>query len=98
MFFYANNDLLASPRPARIQAALYVFMGLFDRVVLHTNVNKKVGMVCKPCNIVGGHLEYTWWIMGVGPYFWYWQQERVRYPEYKMKLVAGLLEDQHQLQ
>ena len=45
-FFYSDNGLLASPRPARLQAHLEVLTGLFDRVVLHTNIKKTVGMVC----------------------------------------------------
>ena len=51
-FFYANYILLASPRPSRIQAALDVLEGLFYRVGLHTNFNKKVEMLCQPCHIV----------------------------------------------
>ena len=44
-FFYANDGLLVFPRPARIQAALDVMTGLFDRVGLQTNVDKTVGIV-----------------------------------------------------
>ena len=46
--FYADDGLLTSPRPARLQAALDVLMGLFNRVGLQTNLNKTVGMVCHP--------------------------------------------------
>ena len=55
-FFYANNSLLAFPRPARIHAALDVLTGLFDRVGHHINVNKTVDVVYQTCHIVGGHL------------------------------------------
>ena len=55
-FFYAHNSLIDSPRPARIQADLDVFMVLFDRVGLHTTVNKTVEMLCHPCHIVFGNL------------------------------------------
>ena len=60
--FYVGDGLLALPRPARIQAALDVLMVLFYRVGLQTIVNTLVGMVCHPCNIVGGHSEavYMW--------------------------------------
>ena len=55
--FYADDSLFASPRLARIQAALDVLMGIFDRVGLQTNIYKMVIMVFHPCYIVGGHLE-----------------------------------------
>ena len=44
-FFYANDGLLASPRPARIQAELDVLMILFVRIGLQTSMNKMFGMV-----------------------------------------------------
>ena len=52
--FYTNDGLLASPGPARIQAALDVLTVLLDRVGLLTNVKKMVGMVCQTCYIVIG--------------------------------------------
>ena len=71
-FFYKNDGLVALPRPSRIQAALYFLRGLFDRVGLHTNVNKIIGMVCQPCYIVSRHLEssYTRRMTGMGSSFW----------------------------
>ena len=53
--------------------------GLFDRVGLHTNINKMVEMVCQPYKIVGRHsvVAYTRQMTGVGPYFQEIQQERV---------------------
>ena len=53
--FYADNGLLALPRPDHIQPALDILTGLFNRMGLQINVNKKVGMVCQPCHIFGGH-------------------------------------------
>ena len=44
-FFYANDVFLALTRPARIKAVLYVPKELFERVGLHTNLDKTVGMV-----------------------------------------------------
>ena len=66
--FYADDGLITSPRPARIQAALDVLMEMFDRVGLQTNINKRVGMVCQTCYIFGGRSEavYTCQMMGVG--------------------------------
>ena len=47
---------------------------IFNMVVdaVQTSVNKKVGMVCHPCYIFGGHseVEYTHSMTGVGPSFW----------------------------
>ena len=53
--FYTKNVLLALSRPARIQTALGVLTGFFEKVVLHTNVNKTVGLLFQPCHIVGVH-------------------------------------------
>ena len=55
-FFYSNESLLTSTRPYRLQADLDVLTGLFYRVVLQTNTNKKFGMVCQPYHIVVIHL------------------------------------------
>ena len=78
-FFYADDRLLILTIPSRLQAALDVLMGLFDRVGLHTNVDKMVGMVCQTCYIVSGHLEasYTWQMTDVGSSFQELHQERV---------------------
>ena len=67
-FFYNKDGLLASPRPARLQAALYILLRIFDRVGMNTNVNKMAGIVCQPYHMAGGHLEaaYKTWMMGGG--------------------------------
>ena len=90
-FFYADDGLPSSPRPARIQEALDVLMGLFNWVFIQTNIYRTVGMVLQRCYIVGRHLEmaYTWRMTGLGPSFWESQKERVWYPEYELELVAG---------
>ena len=38
--FYADDGILDPPRLDRLQEALGVFMGMFDRVGIHTNVKK----------------------------------------------------------
>ena len=48
VFFYADEELITSPRPAQIQSALDVLTGLFGVVVLYTNVDKMVGMLFQP--------------------------------------------------
>ena len=45
-FFYADNGLLTSSRLAWLQASPDVLLELSNRVGLHTNINKMVGMVC----------------------------------------------------
>ena len=37
--FYADYGIIALYQPSHLQAALDVFMGLFDRFCLHTNIN-----------------------------------------------------------
>ena len=56
--------------------------GIFDRVGLHTNINKMVEMVCQPCIMVGRHpvVVYTRRMTGVGTYFQEIQKEWVRRP------------------
>ena len=65
MKFYADDSLLASPRPARLQEALDVLMCLFYWVGLRKNVDKMVGMICQPCRTSDRHFEvsYTWQMM-----------------------------------
>ena len=46
MIFYVDDRFLASPRLARIQEALGVLTGLFYRVVLRTNVDKRFIITC----------------------------------------------------
>ena len=46
--FYVDESLLASPHPDRLQEALNILPGLFYRIVLLTNMDKTVGMVCQP--------------------------------------------------
>ena len=69
--FYAYYGLLASPKLSRLQAALGILTGIFDKVSLKMDVTKTVGMVLHPCQIAGGHLEaaYKQRITGVGPSF-----------------------------
>ena len=91
--FYANDGIITLPKPARTQLALNVLTGLFDRVDLQNNVNKKARMVSQTCKIVGGHFDvaYMQRMKVASPSFWERQQERVHCLEYDMELVAGLL-------
>ena len=51
--FYTNDDMVASLDPRWLHGAFNTLVGLFDRVGLHTNVGKKVGMVFCPCQAAG---------------------------------------------
>ena len=88
------------PRLARLQAALDLFTGLFDRVGLRTNFNKTAEMVCQPCQMACNYLELAYWrqVTGVGPYSQERHQERVRCPEGSEELAAGSLDEHHEVQ
>ena len=66
VFFYADEGLLPSSRPTCLQEVLDFLTGLFDRVSIHTNVRKTVGMVCHTCYMPSGHLEVAYTRMMVG--------------------------------
>ena len=77
-FFYADNGLLESTKPAWIQAELDV-LKYFYRLVLKNNVYNSVGVVCHTHYIVSRHSEatYTWRMTNMGPSFWDIQRRRV---------------------
>ena len=54
--FYANAGIIALNRPARLQAALDVLMGLFDRFPLQTNVDKRLGWCAIPDTSFSGNI------------------------------------------
>ena len=47
-YFYANNVLVASTQPERLQRAFDILTGLFNRVGLRKNTANTVDMVCQP--------------------------------------------------
>ena len=47
-FFYTDNGMVASTGPGWIKTAFDTLMGIFNRVGMHTNVRKTVGVVCQP--------------------------------------------------
>ena len=53
VLFYADKGIVTSSDPAWIQGAFNALVGLFDRMGLHKNVGKTVGMVCHPCQAAG---------------------------------------------
>ena len=44
---YTNDGIVASIDLGWIQSAFDTLKGIFDRVVLHTNIHKTVGMMCR---------------------------------------------------
>ena len=48
MLFYIDGGLLASPWPSRLQEALDVLAGLFNRFLLRTNVHNMFSMNFQP--------------------------------------------------
>ena len=48
-YFYTDNGILAMNRANHLQQEFDNLMELFDRVGLHTNVDKIVSMYCQPC-------------------------------------------------
>ena len=77
-FFYADDGLLDSTKPAWIQAELDV-LKCFYTLVLQNNVYISDGVVFHPCYIFSRHSDaaYTWRMTDVGPYFWDIQGRRV---------------------
>ena len=55
--FYAEDGIVASLDPRCLQGYFSTLVGLFDRVVLRTNVRKTVLMVCHLCTATGTKSE-----------------------------------------
>ena len=79
-YLYADDVLVASTQPERLQRAFDVLTGLFNRVSLQTNMLKTVGMVYHPYHAPGGVSETACAqrVTRKGPTFWERQQMRVK--------------------
>ena len=79
VYFYADDGLVASTHPQRLQRAFVVLNGLFDRVGLRTSTRNTVSMACQICHAPGQmSLEaYGRRTTGTGPTFQGWQRQRV---------------------
>ena len=77
-FFYTDDGLLDSTKPAWIQAELDV-LKCFYRLILQNNVYISAGVVCHPCYIFSRNSDaaYTLRMTDMGPSFWDIQQRRV---------------------
>ena len=49
-YFYSNNGLVAWNQPEILKMKLYILTGIFNQVVLITNMSTTVGMACQPCH------------------------------------------------
>ena len=77
--FYAEYGMVSSSEPLWIQVAFNTLVCLFDKVFLHTNVGKTVGMVRRTCQLAGNQSEaaYRRQITGEGPTYRERQKGRV---------------------
>ena len=98
--FYAEDGMVASLDPRWIQGAFNTPVGLFDRVGLRTNIEKTVGMVCRPCQAAGNQLEaaYGRRITGEGPTYREQQKGRVQCGECGEEMEAGSVTGQNMTQ
>ena len=99
-FFYAYDGLFVFPRPAWLQAALYVLTVLVDRIGLQNNVNKTVGVVRQTYYIIHeqSETEYMRRMTVVGQSFWEQQREIFQCLEFEVELAAGSLASHNQAQ
>ena len=90
-FFYADYRVVEYTDPGWLQLAFDTLMGIFDRVVLWTNVHKTVGVVCIPCRAAGVRVDeaYTRRMTGEGWSFKEGQRERVLYLDYGKEMAKG---------
>ena len=89
-YLYANNSLVGSTQPERLQRALDVLTSLFERFGIRTNKTKTVGMVCQPCRMSGGMSDegYARRTRGKGPTFQECQQRRVEWTYCRVEVAA----------
>ena len=81
--FYADDVILKYPQPSMLQAALGVFMGLFNCVGIQINFGKTVGMTCKSCHTSRSLTEvsYTRSMTGVGPSYQEHHMEKTQFQD-----------------
>ena len=91
--FYADDGMVSLSGPQWLQDAFSTLVGLFDRVVLQTNVGKTVGTVCRPCQAAGtqSEAEYRQRMTGEGTTYQERQKGRMQCRECGEEIVAGSL-------
>ena len=90
---YEEHGMAAFLDPQCLQGSFITLVGLFDRVVLCTNVGKTVGMVYRPCQAAGTQSEamFNRRIMVEGPSYQERQKGRVQCRECGEEMAAGSL-------
>ena len=78
--FYTDEVMIKLSDMRWLQGAFSTLVGLFDRVGLKTNIGKTLGMVFRPCQLVGTQLEavYERRMTGVGASYQERQHVRVQ--------------------
>ena len=91
--FYANDSMVTSLEPIWIQGAFITLVGLFDRVVLNTNVGKTVKIFCHPCQVSGMQVEAVYRIRmtGAGTSYRERLQIQVHFTECREEMALELL-------
>ena len=81
-YFCADDGIVASNQPERLQRVFYVLTGLFGLVGLWTNTGKTVSMVSQPCHAPGRISEeaYKRRTTGLGPKLWEKHRRMVECP------------------
>ena len=99
-YFYADDGLVASTQPERLQREFDVLTGLFDQVGLRTNTRKTVIIACQPCHMPGSILVvvYVRLRRRTGLTFWEWHGILVQCPECRVEVTAGLLPKHRHIQ
>ena len=92
-FLYDDDSLVASTDPVWLQGAFDTLSGLFNRVGLHTNAGKTVGMLYFPCCTVGIQLEASYRRRMTGEELTHRARMQLRFwfPDCGMDLAAGSL-------
>ena len=99
--FYMDDGMVALSDRRWLQGDFSTLVGLFDRVVLKTNMGKTVGMVCCPCQEAGTQSEavYGRSMTGSGTSYRKRQWSRIQCTVYGedmvLVLLAGHIQTQH---
>ena len=83
--------MVASSDPTWLQGAFHALVGLFERVVLQTNVGNLVDMVCHPCQATGNITQaaYGRRLMGEGKSYRERQQDWMECEECGEQMAIG---------
>ena len=90
-YFYANDGLVASTRPERLQRSFNALAGLFDRVRLSNNTRKMVSIVRHPYHAPYrmSSEDYERRTTRIGPIFQEPQWRRMDFPECGVQVATG---------